>query len=249
MLDREERVDGFRLLGPTEAQDFFQALSALDQSELVLSLSSGEQRLWLRSLAPDDAADLVQEAPEDLREALLVALEEPTRREVRTLLAYAEDDAGGLMSPRFARVRPEMTVDEAILYLRRQATQHLETIYYAYVLDREQKLLGVVSFRDLFQARGVSRVSDVMSSRADHRAGHHGPGAGRPRHRDPRPDRDPRRRRGRAHGRHRDRRRHRRRGAGGGHRGHPQDRRLRGPRRAVPRGRPGAGCCRSARAG
>jgi len=165
VLDREERVDGFRLLGPLEAQDFFQALSTHDQSELVLGLSPGEQRLWLRSLAPDDAADLVQEAPAELRESLLVSLEESTRREVRALLAYEEDDAGGLMSPRFARVRPDMTVDEAILYLRRQATiQHLETIYYAYVLDREQKLLGVVSFRDLFQARGASPVRDVMNS-------------------------------------------------------------------------------------
>jgi magnesium transporter len=116
----------------------------------------------MRSLAPDDAADLIQEAPDDQREALMGLLEETTRREVRALLAYAEDDAGGLMSPRFARVRPGMTVDEAILYLRRQADKRLETIYYAYVLDQEQKLLGVVSFRDLFQARGSALVSEVM---------------------------------------------------------------------------------------
>ena len=59
-----------------------------------------------------------------------------------------EDAAGGLMSPRFARLRPEMTADEAISYLRRQTT-HLETIYYAYALDENQHLLGVVTFRDL----------------------------------------------------------------------------------------------------
>jgi magnesium transporter len=164
VLDRDERVDGFRLLGPLEAQDFFQSLSTHDQAELVLSLASGEQRLWLRSLAPDDAADLVQEAPADARERLLAVLEEVTRREVNALLAYEEDDAGGLMSPRFARVRPDMTVDEAILYLRRQATHRLETIYYGYVLDRDQKLLGVVSFRDLFQAQGSKAVRDVMAS-------------------------------------------------------------------------------------
>ena len=89
-------------------------------------------------------------------------LDEPSRREVTTLLAYEEDDAGGLMSPRFARIRPEMTVDEAIIYLRRQANQNLETIYYGYVLDRTQKLLGVVSCRDLFQAKGVNSVSEMM---------------------------------------------------------------------------------------
>ncbi len=73
------------------------------------------------------------------------------------LLAYAEDDAGGLMSPRFARVRPDMTVDEAISYLRRQARERVETIYYVYVLDGAQHLLGVVSFRELFFAQPDAR--------------------------------------------------------------------------------------------
>jgi magnesium transporter len=89
--------------------------------------------------------------------------DEPMRREVRTLMAYEEDAAGGLMSPRYARVRPDMTVEEAILFLRRQANLNLETIYYGYVLDRDV-LLGVVSFRDLFQARGAASVSDIMNT-------------------------------------------------------------------------------------
>lgn len=77
------------------------------------------------------------------------------------LLAYQEDAAGGLMSPRFARLRPDMTIDEAISYLRRQAST-VETIYYAYALDEEQRLLGVVSFRDLFKADRGKLVRDVM---------------------------------------------------------------------------------------
>jgi magnesium transporter len=66
------------------------------------------------------------------------------------------------MSTRYARVRPEMTVDEAILYLRKQANARLETIYYGYVLDQEQHLLGVVSLRQLFQAKGNALVRDMM---------------------------------------------------------------------------------------
>ena len=55
------------------------------------------------------------------------------------LLAYAEDDAGGLMSPRYVRLRPDMSVDEAIAYLRRAARdERVETIYYIYVLDDGQ---------------------------------------------------------------------------------------------------------------
>jgi magnesium transporter len=81
---------------------------------------------------------------------------------VSALLAYAEDEAGGLMNPRFARVRPDMTVDEAITYLRKQARERVETIYYGYVLEADQKLLGVVSFRDLFKAKGHELIRDVM---------------------------------------------------------------------------------------
>src|SRR5690606_17789936 len=89
---------------------------------------------------------------------------EATRREVSVLLAYAEDEAGGLMSSRFARVRPDMTVDEAVSYLRKQAVAgvELETIYYSYVLDHDQRLLGVVSFRALFSLPGSHRVRDIM---------------------------------------------------------------------------------------
>ena len=104
------------------------------------------------ALAPDDTADLIQSAPREEHSALLAALDPWPRAEVSALLAYKEDEAGGLMNPRFARLRPEMDIDEAIAYLRRQAGQ-VETIYYAYVLDTDQRLLGIVSLRDLLSAR------------------------------------------------------------------------------------------------
>ena len=72
------------------------------------------------------------------REILLGLLDEQTRRDVVALLAYAEDDAGGLMNPRYARVRPDITIDEAITYLRRQAAERTESLPYAYVLDQDQ---------------------------------------------------------------------------------------------------------------
>ncbi len=84
------------------------------------------------------------------------------RNEVKALLAYAEDEAGGLMNPRFARLRPDMTIDQAIAYLRRQARTRLETIYYAYVLDAGQRPIGVVSFRDLFAKPGDRLIWKVM---------------------------------------------------------------------------------------
>jgi magnesium transporter len=164
LLSREERLQGFRLLSREEAEDFFLALTARDQASLLLDLGPQERRSWLRLLPPDDAADLLQASPPDEAEALLALIDDATRREVRALLAYAEDAAGGLMNTRFARVRPDMTVDEAISYLRRQAREQLEQIYYVYVLDEAQHLLGVVSFRELFSAAPEKRVRDVMNA-------------------------------------------------------------------------------------
>ena len=135
-----------------------------DPVELVLSMPEEERRSWLRTLAPDDAADLIQDAPRKERSSLLAALDPWPRAEVSALLAYKEDEAGGLMSPRFARLRPEMEMDEAIAYLRRQAGQ-VETIYEAYVLDSDQRLLGVVSLRDVLSAARNQIVRNVMRTR------------------------------------------------------------------------------------
>jgi magnesium transporter len=162
VLDQEDRVEGFRYLTSSEADSFFTSLEAFDQAQLVRGLPPAEQRLWLRALAPDDAADLVQQAPPEERAGLLGQLDAVTRKEVQALMAYEEDEAGGLMNPRYARLRPEWTVDEALAYLRRQRREHVESVYYAYVLDHEGRLLGAISFRELFAARGDAKVGEVM---------------------------------------------------------------------------------------
>lgn len=162
VLSTEERVLGFGLLSADQAEEFFLGLPGTDSAELLAALAPQDRRRWMRLLAPDDAADLIQGAPEEIRHGLLDLLDDFTRREVSALLAYAEDRAGGLMNPRYARLRPDMSVDEAIAYLRRQAREHLEMIYYAYVLTPEHELVGVVSFRELFSAPGTTPVKDVM---------------------------------------------------------------------------------------
>jgi magnesium transporter len=116
----------------------------------------------MRLLAPDDAADLIQEVPVEERDNMLSLLDEATRREVKGLLDYAEDEAGGLMNTRYSRLRTGMTVDEAISYLRRDARSREKTVYYVFVVDSEEHLLGVVSFRDLLVAPGDKLVRDIM---------------------------------------------------------------------------------------
>ncbi|MCW8130011.1 MAG: magnesium transporter [Planctomycetota bacterium] len=162
LLAPGERAEAFQLLPHDQAAAFFHDLGIPDQIALLRALPNAERRLWMRILAPDDAADVLQLATQSERVEWLGFLNEPTRLEVSALMAYAEDDAGGLMNPRFVRLRPEMTVDEAITYLRRQTRDQHETIYYLYVLDPQQKLLGALSVRELFTARGDQRVQEVM---------------------------------------------------------------------------------------
>ncbi|NOJ80226.1 magnesium transporter [Myxococcus xanthus] len=161
-LSARERVEGFHLLPPERARDFFATLEPPSQLGLLEALSPGERGTWLRVLAPDDAADVVRRLPPEEREVWLALLDAPSLREVRALLAYGEDAAGGLMNPRFVRVRPELRIDEALSYLRRQAREQVETVYYAYVLDAAQRLEGVVSLRQLFQATPDKAVREVM---------------------------------------------------------------------------------------
>jgi magnesium transporter len=160
-VPKADRQPLFRSLNRDEREQLFLGVLAQEQAELLLAMPENERFTYLRVLPPDDAADLLQHAPTTERSGLLQLLDNNTRAEVTALLAYAEDEAGGLMNPRYARLRAEMTVDQALSYLRLQG-RHTETIYYSYVLAPDQLLLGVVSLRDLFVADGNAQISSVM---------------------------------------------------------------------------------------
>ena len=162
VLSRRDRVEGFKLLQRDDAEDFFLHLSAQDKSQLTLALAPGERKVWMRLLAPEEAVDVIQQAPGEEREGLLSLLDDKTRREVKGLLDYAEEHARDLINPRYARLRPYMTVDEAVSFLRRDARDRAQTVYYAYVTDAEERLLGTVTFRDLLITPGDKTVQEVM---------------------------------------------------------------------------------------
>lgn len=162
-LSADERAGQFRTLSSDEAQEIFWEMPASEAAELLLQMTPLERRLWMRFLAPDDAADILQQLQAEEDRTQLLDLTDPvSRSEITALLAYKEDVAGGLMSPRYARVRPEMTASQAISYLRLQAVEQVETIYYIYVLDAEQHLLGAVSLREVFAASSNTLIRDIM---------------------------------------------------------------------------------------
>jgi magnesium transporter len=161
-LSEDERVERFQALSRGDASELFLALSPDEQEALITALPANERRVWLRLLAPDDAADVIQQAPEEERGGFLDLLDQRTRIEVEALLAYKADVAGGRMSPSYAWVRPGMTAAQAQAYVRLQAADRISMVYYAYVLDSDEYLRGVVSFRELMTAPAARRVDEIM---------------------------------------------------------------------------------------
>lgn len=163
-LVNAQRLEVFNMLGRVDQEELFMNLAYDYQAEVFEELTHSEKRTFIRLLAPDDIADLIQHLDDEKEQSeALHYLDYATLVEVKALMAYAEDEAGGLMNSRFARLRPEMTVEEALRYLRAQSKSHIETIYYAYVLERSQVLLGVVSLRELFLEKADAIVRDIMN--------------------------------------------------------------------------------------
>jgi magnesium transporter len=163
-----EKLSTFRSLSHDDAEDLWLSFPVKEQAELIRLFSRAERRLWTRFLAPDDAADLVQELTgeieddgTDLKAQLLDMVDQSTRKEIVALLSYREDEAGGLMSTRYVRVRAEMQIAEAIRYVRQQALV-VDPAHYVYVLDSQQVLLGILSLREIFVAPADRLVADLM---------------------------------------------------------------------------------------
>lgn len=164
-LSDEERVQGFTILPDEQAEEFLSHLPAADAFDLITELPEDRQRHWLRGLPPDDIADIIQEAEEkEDQESILALLDKKHRTEAERLLQYDEEHAGGLMTPRFARLKADMTVAQAIEHLRRQKSENAELIYYAYVVDANERLVGVVSFRELVISPPEQRISELMTT-------------------------------------------------------------------------------------
>ncbi len=160
-MTRAKRAAQFNRLPRGAQDDFFLGLDTHGRAELLRALPETERRVWMRLLPPQEAADVVQQVRESERPQLLELLDEATRPEVNALLAFKEDEAGGLMSPRFARLRVDAPLEEALAYLKQQAP-HLKDIEEAFVLDQDQHLVGVVSLSELFLGDCHKRVREVM---------------------------------------------------------------------------------------
>jgi magnesium transporter len=131
--------------------------------ELVEPFTTREWVEVLQELPPNAAADLVGELPLEVRRQVLSALPAEKSAPIKALLGYGEDTAGGIMSDRFIALRSDYTVQQSQEVLRGRAEQRPEDVSYLYVTDEAQRLLGVVSLRDLVFRRPERRIGEIMN--------------------------------------------------------------------------------------
>ena len=153
----------FRLLPKELAAESFVEMDPDMQELLIRSFSDNELKQIVDELYVDDAADLVEEMPANVVKRILKQADPDMRRSINQILRYPENSAGSWMTTEYVSLRPDMTVGEAILRIRRQGVDK-ETIYTCYV-TKDRVLIGIVSVKELLLAESDDiLVKDIMST-------------------------------------------------------------------------------------
>ena len=152
----------FRLLPKELAAETFVEMEPEAQELLIRSFSDNELKEVLDELYVDDAADIVEEMPANVVRRILRHADPEMRHSINQILRYPENSAGSIMTTEYVSLRPEMTVGEAILRIRRQGVDK-ETIYTCYVTANDRKLLGIVTVKDLLLAEDDDdKIEELM---------------------------------------------------------------------------------------
>ena len=152
----------FRLLPKEQAAETFVEMEAEAQELLIRGFSDNELKEVLDELYADDAADIVEEMPANVVKRILKTADPELRSSINQILRYPENSAGSIMTTEYVSLRPHMTVEEAILRIRRQGVDK-ETIYTCYVTAKDRTLMGLVTVKDLLLAEDdETLISDIM---------------------------------------------------------------------------------------
>lgn len=131
------------------------------QVPVVLRLSDGHLAQIITNMFSDDRVDLLQRLPEERQQSVLRLLAKAEREDIIKLGSYGEGTAGAIMTSDYAVLKSELTARQALDKLRLEAPDK-ETIYYAYVVEQQRRLLGQVSLRDLILANPDKKVENIM---------------------------------------------------------------------------------------
>ncbi|HEU4894512.1 MAG TPA: magnesium transporter [Acidimicrobiia bacterium] len=160
-LDEEDAIELLSHLPPADAAEILEEIAPELAAELVERYPLPELAAALNEMTSEAAADLIGELDEEVTEDVLAAMADEVEDEVRDLLLFPPDSAGGLMTTDIAALPLGLTTGEAIERIR-QLHEEYEDLSYVYVVDEEDRLQGVISFRDLVFRRPGAPLADVM---------------------------------------------------------------------------------------
>ena len=163
-LKEDERLDCFKLIELDKAAEIIEYLSPQLQVELLGAIDEERASKIITMMPHDAAADVLGDMEEDESETYLDKLPQKFSDEVRELLTYNEETAGGLMNPIVMTVFMDMTVQQVLDYVRIKAEEDNLDLYYIYVIDKQNHLIGVVSLRALLTTRKNVKISEIMTS-------------------------------------------------------------------------------------
>ena len=161
-LDHEERLWILDLLNPEGAGEVLLEIEAPVQSRIISELDNEAISQIVQELDSDDAADLVGDLPAERAKEIIESVEADVSIELRKLLPYPEDTAGGIMALEYVAVNADATIQEAIETIR-QKREEVENVYYLFVVDDFRRLVGVVSLKDLVVEPPQRKIRDIMN--------------------------------------------------------------------------------------
>ena len=160
--DKEDLPVLFRILPKDLAAETFVEMDSDVKTQLIHKLSDYELRAVMDELFLDDTVDIIEEMPASVVKRVLAGSDSQTRAYINELLKYPKDSAGSIMTIEFVALKPTMSVDEAFERIRKTAIDK-ETIYTCYVVDATNKLVGLVSAKDLMLAKKTATIEAVMT--------------------------------------------------------------------------------------
>ncbi len=160
--NREELII-YRLLPKELAVRSFSYLESEDQLRLITLFSTGETTELIDELFFDDLIDLIEEMPANIVTKILQVSTVEDRKKINQFLSYPEESAGSLMTTEYLSLKENMTVSEALKYIR-SIGKNSESIYTAYIIDKSMKLLGVLSLRSIILSELDQKISDIYKS-------------------------------------------------------------------------------------
>lgn len=164
VLDTKQQIALISCMDKKKMTQVFNQLDEYEQFEVLDKLEKDLSSYLLNEMSSDERADLLSSLPDALVDKFLGLMSEAERKDVEKLLKYPADSCGSIMSTEYISLTPELTASQASELIR-QAAPKKETIYYTYVTDQENRLIGFVSLKDIFMAGADVPIKKIMHKR------------------------------------------------------------------------------------